>query len=172
MKQLNLTTFIGSWETVLDEIERSDEPVALYWGERPCGVLLPASEAERVLRRIDDHTRARGEQRQAAAPVASSPAVLPTYLDLLRDDPTLVPVLDGQPLQFMTMSNTSFVDPQQMYTFMDPRDGVSHVFRADELQQAIGRRFAKVEFIPPSPRDYVAGRRSKVQGPRSPHETE
>ena len=167
MKHLSLSNAAINWQAVFDEIKRSGEPVALLWDDRLCGVLLPSPDAERTLRRLADEALARSEQRQAAPDTAGAPAGLPTYLDLLRDDPTLVPAIEGQPLEFMTMSNTSFVDPQQMYTFMDPRDGTAYVYRADELQQAIGRPFSNVEFVPASPREYVKGQKSRVEGRRS-----
>ncbi len=83
---------------------------------------------------------------------------LPNYLDLLRADPSLVPVEDGERLEFLTMMNSSYVDPQQLYQFRHPRTRQIYLYRAEELQQAIGRKFARVEFIPVHPRNYVEGR--------------
>ena len=121
MKQLSLSDFTGDWHGIVSYVEHSGEPVALYWDGAPIGIVLPPPDAARLLNRYDTEARARAEH-EAAAPVVETPG-LPTYLELLRDDPTLVPVVDGRRLEFMTMTNTSYVDPQQMYQFLDARSG-------------------------------------------------
>jgi hypothetical protein len=78
----------------------------------------------------------------------------PNYLELLPDDPSLVPVVEGQPLRFVTMM-MSFVDPQQFNSFENPVTGQVYMDGADELMQAIGRRFSRVEFIPDRPWECV-----------------
>ena len=83
---------------------------------------------------------------------------LPTYLELLRDDPSLVPLVDTQPLEFVTMMNSSYAHPAQLYEFRHPGTGQAVIYRADELRQALGRQFAPVEFIPRRPRDVVEGK--------------
>src|SRR5262249_50186055 len=93
-----------------------------------------------------------------ASEVTAPPDVARTYLELLRDDPTLVPLVDGQPLEFLTMMNSSYVDPEQIYQFKHPNTRHVYIYRAGELQQAIGRRFSRVDFIPPRPKDFVEGK--------------
>ena len=51
----------------------------------------------------DAEALARSEQRQAAPDRPETPAGLPTYLICCAMIHTLVPVIDGQPLEFMTM---------------------------------------------------------------------
>ena len=77
------------------------------------------------------------------------------YLQLLRDDSTLVPVVDGQPLEFVTMMNSSHINPEQIYQFKHPATRHMYVYRASELQQAIGRWFSNVDFIPAHPKAFV-----------------
>jgi hypothetical protein len=84
---------------------------------------------------------------------------VPTYLELLIADPALVPVVDDYPLQFVTMMNSSFADPQQLYQFRHPVTGAIVTYRADELRQAIGRSFSNAEFIPSNPADFVRQQR-------------
>jgi hypothetical protein len=99
------------------------------------------------------------------APVQASEVATPAddasrnYLELLRDKPTLVPVVDGRPLEFVTMMNSSYVDPEQLYQFRHPTTRHIFVYRASELQQAIGRTFSRVEFIPQRPKDFVEGKK-------------
>lgn len=96
--------------------------------------------------------------RVAPSSASTGPDASRNYLELLRDDPTLVPVVNGQALEFVTMMNSSYVDPQQLYQFKHPRTQRIYVYRAGELQQAIGRAFVSVDFIPVHPRDFVAGK--------------
>ncbi|HEY0607580.1 MAG TPA: sensor histidine kinase KdpD [Herpetosiphonaceae bacterium] len=107
-------------------------------------------------------------QRELPRPVEQSPAPsvapgretrLPSYLELLIDDATLVPIVEGYPLRFVTMMNSSFVDAQQLYTFQHPVTGAMYTYRAAELSAAIGRAFAPTDFIPSHPAQYVQERR-------------
>lgn len=157
MKTLTLDMFRGDWNTLAQELERGGEPIALVINDTLHGILLPANEAQRVVERYAARIEARREQ-SLAQDVAANGGELPTYLELLRNDPSLVPLVDGQPLEFETMMNSSFVDPQQSYQFRDPRTGKIYTFWASELQQAIERPFASVEFIPDRPRDVVEGK--------------
>lgn len=157
MKTITLNTFHGDWQAVARELERTGEPIALLIDQTPYGILLPAAEGQRVIARYADRRASRRQQPRAASGGAES-GDLPTYLELLRDDPSLVPVVDGQPLAFVTMMNSSFVDAEQLYEFVNPRTQETIVYRASELRDAIGRPFAPVEFIPDRPRDVVEGK--------------
>jgi len=137
MKTIQVDT---AWRSVIDEIERTGEPMALELDGQIRGVLLRRDDATRVAQR---YAAAEPNLWHAAAP--SDRTV--TYLDLLRADPTLVPQIDGRPLRFVSMMNSGFVDPQQFYQFQDPATGEVHFFRADELKHAIGRSFAPIEFV-------------------------
>ena len=117
-----------------------------------CGVLLPPLEARRVIARYTPAVPA------APSPVPTGPDNSRDYLQLLRDDPTLVPVEDGQPLEFMTMMNSSHINPEQIYQFKHPTTRRMYVYRASELQQAIGRWFSNVDFIPAHPKEFVEGK--------------
>ena len=86
-------------------------------------------------------------------------AAILTAAGVGTDDPTLVPIVDGQPLEFMTMMNSSHINPEQIYQFKHPGTRRMYVYHASELQQAIGRWFANVDFIPDRPKDFVEGRR-------------
>lgn len=130
----------NEWRNVIDEIERTGEPVALELDGQICGVLLRRDEAQRVVNRYANRTP-NTEQ------VAATSDRTETYLDLFGADPTLVPQIEGRPLRFTTMTNSGFINPQQFYHFQDPATNEVHVLRSDELQQAIGRWFAPVEFV-------------------------
>jgi hypothetical protein len=153
MKTISLTDGTSDWRTIVQEVQRTGAPVALTINSAVCGILLPPEEATHVVA----HYLAQ-ERRQARDSVATPFEELPTYLDMLRADPSLVPVLDGQPLEFLTMMNSSYVDPQQLYQFQHPKTHQIYIYRAQELQQAIGRAFVRVEFIPARPKDYVEGK--------------
>lgn len=158
MKTITLDTFSGDWNELAQELARGGEPIALRINTITYGILLPPTEAQHVVARYADREAAQTEQTRAVNRAATDSGTLLTYLELLRSDPTLVPVVDGQPLEFETMMNSSFVDPQQAYQFRDPRTRQIYTFWASELSQAIGRPFANVEFIPPHPKAYVEGR--------------
>lgn len=158
MKTLSLSDFGGDWQAVAQGLDDVGEPITLLINGIPYGLLLPAHTARQVIARYADWGAAQTEQVRAANRSATDSGPLLTYLELLRDDPTLVPVVDGQPLEFETMMNSSFVDPQQAYQFRDPRTRKTYTFWASELRQAIGRPFASVEFIPADPKAYVEGR--------------
>jgi hypothetical protein len=151
MRAINLSTFAGDWRAVMRDVQASGEPIRLELDGALCGLLLPEQAAA-------------GLARHFAPPQAAAPReiVLPdrarTYLELLREDPALVPIVGGQPLEFVTMMNSSYVDPQQIYQFRHPATRQIYIYRATELQQAIGRAFAPVEFIPQRPKDFVDGK--------------
>ena len=153
MKTISLTDDTSDWRTIVQEVQSTGAPVALTINGGVCGILLPPEEVTHVVA----HYLAQ-EQRQAQAESAKPFEELPTYLDLLRADPSLVPVVDGQPLEFLTMMNSSYVDPQQIYQFRHPKTLHIYIYRASELQQVIGRAFSRVEFIPQRPKDFVEGK--------------
>jgi hypothetical protein len=66
--------------------------------------------------------------------------------------------VDGQPLEFVTMMNSSYVDPEQISQFQHPKTRDTYLYRTSELQQAIGRTFSRVAFIPQHPKDFVTGK--------------
>ena len=152
MKTLSLTNGADDWRSIVAAVQQTGEPIGLELEGVLCGLLLPIQEALRLAARyapppaLPDHT----------APTATAR----TYLELLRDDPTLVPTIDGQPLEFLTMMNSSYVDPQQIYQFRHPKTRHIYIYRASELQLAIGRTFSRVEFIPQHPKDFVEGKLS------------
>ena len=151
MRTIELSSFDGDWRALVSELQHSGELVGLQLDGQLCGFLLPGHEAARLARHFD----------RPAAEVPYGPAELDAarnYLELLRDDSTLVPRVDGQPLEFVTMMNSSYVDPQQLYQFRHPATRQIYVYRASELQQAIGRPFSRVEFIPQRPKDFVDGK--------------
>ena len=152
MKTISLADFTGDWQAIVGEVQHTGEPIVLELDGLACGLLLPAQEALRLAARYAPPPPAE------ASEVTPSPDVARTYLELLRDDPTLVPVMDGQPLEFITMMNSSYVDPEQIYQFRQPKTRHIYVYRASELQQAIGRTFSRVEFIPQHPKDFVEGK--------------
>jgi len=152
MNTLALETFTGDWRAIVEAIGASGEPVALTLDGAPCGILLPALEARRSIARYAPAVH------QVPSPALSDPDNSRDYLQLLRDDPTLVPVVDGQPLEFMTMMNSSHINPEQIYQFRHPTTRRIYVYRASELQQAIGRWFSNVDFIPAHPKDFVERR--------------
>ena len=152
MNTLALESFTGDWRAIVAAVEASVEPLALTLDGTLCGILLPALEARRALAR---YTPA---EPQAPRPAPTGPDTSRDYLQMLRDDPTLVPVVDGQPLEFMTMMNSSHINPEQIYQFKHPVTRRMYVYRASELQQAIGRWFSNVDFIPERPKDFVEGR--------------
>jgi hypothetical protein len=151
MKTLSLTDTANDWRTIVQEIQNIGAPVALTIDGAVCGILLPPQEAAHIVIHYTVQEQRR-QNRESARPFED----LPNYLDLLRADPALVPVEDGEPLEFLTMMNSSYIDPQQIYQFRHPRTRQIYLYRAEELQQAIGRTFVRVEFIPAHPKDYVA----------------
>jgi len=153
MKTIELTTSTGDWRAVVEAVQASGEAVTLTLDGMVCGLLLPTQEARRVAARY------RPAEPRAAGESMSQPFEQQNYLELLRDDPTLVPVVEGQPLVFVTMMNSSYVDPQQLYQFKHPKTQQIYVYRAGELQEAIGRMFVSVDFIPERPKDFVEGKR-------------
>lgn len=157
MKTLVLKTFSGDWSALAHEVERTGTPVALLIDGMLHGILLPTNEAQRVVARYADRVEARRQPPQADTASANRRELL-TYLELLRDDPSLVPVVDGQPLEFVSMMNSSFVSSEQVYEFINPRTREPVVYWASELRDAIGRQFAPVAFIPVRPGDVVEGK--------------
>ncbi|MFL5805345.1 MAG: hypothetical protein ACJ8CR_26840 [Roseiflexaceae bacterium] len=153
MKTLSLTDATNDWRMIAQEIQNTGAPVALTIDGAVCGILLPPQEAARIVAHYIAQEQRR-ERNESARPFED----LPNYLDLLRADPSLVPVEDGERLEFLTMMNSSYVDPQQLYQFRHPRTRQIYLYRAEELQQAIGRTFVRVEFIPAHPKDYVEGK--------------
>jgi hypothetical protein len=153
MRTIVITHGVGDWRALVREVQNTGEPIALAMDGEVCGFLLPPQEIQRLATYY-----ASQEQRQARQEVFERVEELPTYLDLLRADPTLVPVVDGQPLEFLTMMNSSFVDAQQLYQFRHPTTHETYLYWSKELQEAIGRPFARVELIPARPKDYVQGR--------------
>ena len=152
MNTLALETFTGDWYAIVAAIEANGDPIALTLDGTLCGILLPKLEARRVAARYTPAAP------QAPSLVPAGPDNARDYLELLRDDPSLVPVVDGQPLEFITMMNSSYVDPQQIYQFKHPVTHQIYIYRASELQQAIGRWFSNVDFIPAHPKDFVEGK--------------
>lgn len=153
MKTLSLNNATADWRTLMQNIQQTGAPVVLTFDGTVCGILLPPDEAASMLAYYSLQ-----EQRRTWDETARPFEELPTYLDLLRADSSLVPVVDGTPLEFLTMMNSSYVDPQQLYQFRHPQTRQTYIYRAKELQQAIGQRFARVEFIPAHPKDYVEGK--------------
>jgi hypothetical protein len=152
MNTITLETFTGDWHAIVEAIAASGDPVALTLDGTLCGILLPALEARRLVARYTPATS------QVPSPAPAEPDNVRDYLQLLRDDPTLVPVVDEQPLEFVTMMNSSYVDPQQIYQFKHPVTHRIYIYRASELQRAIGRWFSNVDFIPAHPKDFVKGK--------------
>src|SRR3954452_7824259 len=105
MNTLALESFTGDWHAIVDALGAHGDLIALTLGGTICGILLPASEARRVLARYTPAAM------QARSPILAGPDGSRDYLQLLRDDPTLVPVVDGQPLEFVTMMNSSHINP-------------------------------------------------------------
>ena len=153
MKTISLTDAANDWRAIVHDVETGGSPAMLTIDAAICGILLPSAEANRVVKRYSLQ-----EQHEARPETSRLVEELPTYLDLLRADPLLVPVVDGQPLEFLTMMNSSYVDPQQIYQFRHPKTRQIFIYRASELRQAIGRAFSRVEFIPPHPKDFVVGK--------------
>src|SRR6266542_4063242 len=153
MKTISLNDFAGDWRALVREVERTGAAIVLELDGAACGVLLPARDARRVAARYvtpapdDAMNKAKGWHGSAQ-----------NYLEMLRADPTLVPRVDDQPLEFVTMMNSSYVDPQQLYQFKHPETGRIYIFRAGELQQAIGRTFVSVDLIPDHPKGFVDGK--------------
>lgn len=144
MDMIDLAHPPADWRTVVAELRASGKTVLLTLDGTLCGILIPQAEP-------------RPAAHAAPEPAAPRPE-LRTYLEMLRDDASLLPVRDGQPLEFVTMMNSSYIDPQQLYQFRNPRTGEFFIYRARELQQAIGRVFASVDFIPQRPKDFVSGK--------------
>ncbi|MBK9713532.1 MAG: hypothetical protein IPO81_19860 [Kouleothrix sp.] len=154
MKTISLNDLPGDWRALVREVERAGDAVLLELDGAVCGALLPAREARRLAARF-----APAEPDAAARQAATWQGPARNYLEMLRDDPALVPAVGGQPLEFVTMMNSSYIDPQQLYQFRHPKTGQIYVYRAGELQQAIGRAFVSVDRIPDHPKDFVAGKR-------------
>ena len=152
MNTIALETFTGDWHAIVAAIEASGDHVALTLDGTLCGILLPRLEARKVVARYTPAAP------QAPRPVPTGPDNSRNYLELLRDDPTLLPMVDGQPLEFVTMMNSSHINPEQIYQFKHPVTRQIHIYRADQLQQAIGRWFSNVDFIPARPKDFVEGK--------------
>jgi hypothetical protein len=150
MKTLALTSDLHYWRAIVQEAQHTNEAIALELDGQVCGFVLPTLDARRLAAQYR-----RSETPQAQNQPAPQLDTLRTYLELLHDDPTLVPVEDGQALEFVTMMNSSYIDTQQIYQFRHPQTHDLSIYRASELQKAIGRTFAPVEFIPPHPRDVV-----------------
>ena len=152
MKIIELANHTGDWHAIVETISANGDPVALTLDGTLCGILLPALEARRAIARYTPAAP------QTPIPGSTGPDNARDYLQLLRDDSTLVPVVDGQPLEFMTMMNSSHINPEQIYQFKHPKTRRMYVYRASELQQAIGRWFSNVDFIPAHPKDFVEGK--------------
>lgn len=151
MRTIDLSSFDGDWRAIVRDIQTSGEAIGLELDGTLCGLLLPTREVARLARQY-------APPASALPRAVALPDMARNYLELLRDDPSLVPIVDGQPLEFVTMMNSSYVDPQQIYQFRHPITHQIHVYRASELQAAIGRAFARVEFIPQRPRYFVEGK--------------
>ncbi|MEO7909081.1 MAG: hypothetical protein ABIV47_05470 [Roseiflexaceae bacterium] len=152
MKTIELADQAGDWQAIIAAIETSGDPVALAMHGTLCGILLPTQEAHRAI------TRYTPAAAHVSNPLPSGPSNVRDYLHLLRDDPTLVPVVDGQPLEFVTMMNSSYINPEQIYQFKHPTTRRIMIYRASELREAIGRWFSNVDFIPARPKDFVEGK--------------
>ncbi len=152
MKTLSLADFTRDWQAVVGEVQHTGEPIALELNGMMCGLLLPNQEALRLAARYAPPAPVQASEIDASTDTGRN------YLELLRDDPTLVPMVDGQRLEFVTMMNSSYVDPEQLYQFRHPTTRHIFVYRSSELQQAIGRTFSRVEFIPQRPKDFVDGK--------------
>jgi hypothetical protein len=153
MKTVSLTDVTGDWQSIVAEVQQTGAPIALELDGMLCGMLLPTQEVLRLAARYAPSPSV--EMSEAAA----SSDLSRTYLELLRDDPALVPMVDGQPLEFLTMMNSSYIDPQQIYQFRHPKTHHIYIYRASELQQVLGRTFSRVDFIPQRPKDFVEGKR-------------
>ena len=152
MKTIELADHTGDWHAIIEAIGASSDPVALTLDGTLCGILLPELDARRLVARYTPAAP------QVPSPVLAGPDNSRDYLQLLRDDPTLVPVMDGQPLEFVTMMNSSHINPEQIYQFKHPVTRQIHIYRADQLREAIGRWFSNVDFIPAHPKDFVEGK--------------
>jgi hypothetical protein len=152
VKTIALTSFTGNWRTIIEQVQQSGGAVALELDGTICGFLLPTYEAAQLARHFAP------PEQHAPDQIAPPLDVMKNYLELLRNDPTLVPVVDGQPLEFVTMMNSSYVDPEQIYQFRHPKTRHTYLYHASELQQAIGRTFSRVAFIPQHPKDVVEGK--------------
>ena len=145
MDTIDLAHPPADWRATVAALRASGKTVLLTLDGALCGMLIPQAAPQPAA--------------QAAPEPAKAAPVLRTYLELLRDDASLVPARNGQPLEFVTMMNSSYIDPQQLYQFRHPKTGQIYVYRAGELQQAIGRAFVSVDRIPDHPKDFVAGKR-------------
>jgi PHD/YefM family antitoxin component YafN of YafNO toxin-antitoxin module len=153
MKTISLINFNGDWRAVAAAVEADQEAIALMIGKQTVGVLVPQADLARIMLRYEVSAL-----QQAQSNVTAPMAELHTYLDLLRDDPTLVPSEDGQPLEFMTMMNSSYLETEQFYQFRHPQTHATYTYRTSELQQKLGRTFMSVDLIPPNPKAYVENR--------------
>ncbi|MFN8505277.1 hypothetical protein [Kouleothrix sp.] len=152
MRTIELAGDSIDWTAAVEAVSASGEPAVLTLHGVACGLLLP------------EHTARRLAARYAPAPPAAHDTAVAwmgearNYLELLRADPTMVPVVDGQPLEFVTMMNSSYIDPQQLYQFKHPVTRQIYIYRSGELQRAIGHTFVSVDFVPDNPKGFVEGK--------------
>lgn len=155
MQTFDLTDRSINWAAVVATVNDTAEPVVLAIHGTICGLLLPEHTARQLVARMRP-----AKYQQHPVPTAQ-PLAAQNYLELLRDDPTLVPIVDGQPLEFVTMMNSSYIDPQQLYQFKHPATHRLYIYRASELQSAIGRVFVSVDFVPNNPKAFVTDKHSE-----------
>ena len=155
MQTFDLTNRSINWEAVVATVNDTAEPTILTMQGIICGVLLPEHTVRQLVARL------RPAEHEPHPTPATPPLAARNYLELLRDDPTLVPIVDGQPLEFVTMMNSSYIDPQQLYQFKHPATHRLYIYRASELQSAIGRVFVSVDFVPNNPKAFVTDKHSE-----------
>lgn len=155
MQTFDLTNRSINWEAVAAMVNDTAEPAVLTIQGAICGLLLPEHTARQLAARMRP-----AEHEPPAAPT-TPPLAAHNYLELLRDDPTLVPIVDGQALEFVTMMNSSYIDPQQLYQFKHPATRQLYIYRASELQRAIGRVFVSVDFVPNNPKAFVTDKHAE-----------
>ena len=155
MQIFDLTDRSIDWAAVVATVNDTAEPVVLAIHGTICGLLLPEHTVRQLVARLRP-----AEHEPHPAP-ATPPLAARNYLELLRDDPTLVPIVDGQPLEFVTMMNSSYIDPQQLYQFKHPATRQLYIYRASELQRAIGHVFVSVDFVPNNPKAFVTDKHSE-----------
>lgn len=159
MRTLALTNALN-WPAIVEEVERSKTPIALIFGGQVCGFVMPPHMADELMQHIEPTPASKVGRPPLTETVSHGTSIeLPNYLDLLRSDPTQVPMVDGERLEFITMMNSAYVDPDQFFQFRHPRTHHIYIYRACELAEALGRSFSPVAFIPASPREYVSEKR-------------
>src|SRR6478672_5076515 len=89
MKTIALTSFTGDWRAIVEQVQQTGGAVALELDGTVCGFILPTYEAVQLLRHFAP------PEHDAPARIAPAPDVIQNYLELLRDNPTLVPAVDG-----------------------------------------------------------------------------